>query len=58
MTFNESFIIGISKSPGNNNKNVHSPYTLSTEIKRPVYSFALVGLASLYHCLAFINKNI
>lgn len=44
MTFNESFIIGISKSPGNNNKNVHSPYTLSIEIKRLVYSFAWPGI--------------
>lgn len=58
MIFNESFIIGIFKLLGNNNKNVYFFYMLFIEIKRLVYSFVLVGLVLLYYCLVFINKNI
>lgn len=57
MIFNESFIIGIFKLLGNNNKSVYCFYMLFIEI-RLVYSFVLVGLVLLYYCLVFINKNI
>lgn len=47
MIFNESFIIGIFKLLGNNNKNVYFFYMLFIEIKRLVYSFVWFGIVIL-----------